>query len=130
MKGVSACVNGASDVDGEVGVPAFVEANQLEVYADFCKPVDAIEREKDSAILRGEIEVKVFFVLTETAGIIGFILGAEASGVAIQADSEIVGQGDFFVVFRKKAREIDEAFCIFEAPVGIKICGLNRASFC
>ncbi len=123
MKGVSACVNGASDVDGEGGVPAFVEANQLEVYADFCKPVDAIEREKDPAILRGEIDIEVFFILTETAGIIGFILGSEAIGVAIQADSEIVGQGDFLIVFRKKAREIDEAFCIFEAPVGIKICG-------
>ena len=130
MKGVSACVNGASDVDGEGGVTAFMEANQLEVHADFCKSIDAIEREKDPTILRGEIDIEVFFILTETAGIIGFILGSEAIGVAIQADSEIVGQGDFFVVFRKKAREIDEAFCIFEAPVGIKICGLNRASFC
>ena len=130
MKGVSACVNGASDVDGEGGVTAFVETNQLEVHADFRKSIDAIERKKDLTILRGEIEIKVFFILTETAGIIGFILGSEAIGVAIQADSEIVGQGDFFVVFRKKTREIDEAFCIVEAPVGIKICGLNRASFC
>ena len=96
----------AGDVNRERGVAPFVEADQLEVYADFCKPIGAIERKKDWAVWRSEIQIEMFLILTETAGIIGFILCAEAGGVAILLDPKIVWQGDDLVVNGKEAREV------------------------